>query len=742
MENIAFAETSPVDAGDQRHGETASLLGAFYIYGQMAQIFESAGEADLFLASIKTIEPDAALQKIAAEFDVKIAIRQCAVPQLVKRGLPAIVQGSDSRWFILAQQTDGQYLIQRPEEEQPELLSENDFLAIYSGKSLRIKGNSQASDLLKKFDVRWFIPEIARYKGLAPELLTASAVLQLFALVSPLFFQVVMDKVLVHQAVSTLDVLVTVLVAVAVFEILLQVLRQYMASRTASRIDARLGSKLYRHLVDLPLSYFKSRSVGVTVMRVNELNSIREFITGAANTLVIDLGFTFIFFAVMYYYSPLLTLIVAVSVPCYMAVSYFITAPLQARIEELSRDSSVNNAFLTESLTGIETVKALALEPGMIRRWEYQTRDFVHSNFKVQRLMQMSEGLIQIIQKVTMVLILWIGAQMVIALELSIGQLIAFNMMANHVSQPIIRLTQLWREFVQARVSVKLLGDVLNTVPEISDKHAAVPADVRGAVSLKDITFRYSPEHPPVFENLNMSIPAGHMVAFVGRSGSGKSTITRLIQKLYIPESGQVLLDGIDIATLNPVELRQAMSIVLQENFLFNRSVKDNIAIMSPSAPLADVVDAAKKAGAHEFILELKDGYDTILSEGGMSLSGGQRQRIAIARSLMSLPRVLIFDEATSALDDHSQAVIKNNMGMIRENRTVIMIAHRLSTVRDCDCIYVLDKGQIVEAGSHEELINRPDGAYRQLWQLQCSELSYEALNKDNLTGGTHEAGA
>ncbi len=555
-------------------------------------------------------------------------------------------------------------------------------------------------------------------------MLAASAILQLFALISPLFFQVVMDKVLVHNAVSTLDVLVTVLIAVAVFEILLQTLRQYLATRTAARIDAKLGSNLYRHLIDLPMSYFKSRSVGVTVMRVNELNAIREFITSTANTLIIDLAFTVIIFVVMFYYSPLLTLIVAASIPCYIVVSFFITGPLQKKVEDLGRDSAVNNSFLTEALTGVETVKALALESQMIRRWEYQTRDFVHSNFKVQELSQLSSALIQVISKVTMVLILWVGARKVIGLELSIGQLIAFNMMANHVSQPIIRLTELWRNFVQARVSVERLGDVLNTLPEVNTSQSGFQESPKGHITFQNVSFRYQQDGPSILDNISLNIPAGKMVAFVGKSGSGKSTITRLIQKLYVPEKGRVLLDGQNIAAVDPLQLRQSMSIVLQDNFLFNRSVRDNISIMNPAASLDEVVEAAKHAGAHEFILELQDGYDTILAEGGASVSGGQRQRIAIARSLLTSPTVLIFDEATSALDDHSQAIIKENMNTIRENRTVILIAHRLSTVRDCDCIFVLDNGRIVEAGSHDQLLEKQDGAYKDLWQLQKTELS------------------
>lgn len=714
---------------------TEDILGSFFVFGQLLQIFDDSSDFEESVKLFLGMPAKQALKAMVKPIGLKLVFKNIRPAKLDAKMLPLIIRDNDDRWFVLAQMPKGNFLIQRPDSSTPELLDEETFSALFSGEVAMITSAGATGGLIKKFDISWFLPELARYKGLALELLAASAMLQLLALISPLFFQVVMDKVLVHNAVSTLDVLVIVLVAVAVFEILLQTLRQYLATRTATRIDARLGSNLYRHLIDLPLAYFKSRPVGVTVMRVNELNSIREFITGAANTLVIDLGFTFIFFAVMYLYSPFLALIVGASIPCYMAVSYFITGPLQRKIEKLAQDSAVNNAFLTETLTGIETVKALALEAKMIRRWEYQTRDFVHSNFNVQQLMQLNASLVQIILKITMVLVLWIGARMVIDLQLSIGQLIAFNMMANHVSQPIIRLTELWRNFVQARVSVERLGDVLNTLPEISDQQQSPENVIRGELKLENITFRYAPDSAAILENFNLTIPAGKMVAFVGKSGSGKSTLTRLVQKLYVPETGKVFLDGKDIAELNPVALRQRMSIVLQENFLFNRSVRDNIAIMNPSVPLSEVVVAAKHAGAHEFILELKDGYDTVLAEGGSSLSGGQRQRIAIARSLMTDPSILIFDEATSALDDHSQALIKDNMQFIQQGRTVILIAHRLSTVRDCDCIYVLDKGKVIEFGSHDQLISQPQGAYRHLWDLQCSELSYESQPVNNVFG-------
>ncbi len=636
--------------------------------------------------------------------------------------LPLVFYSSSTNeWMILSSKSKDEYLIKSTRSTTPQVIKEEAFNDIWSNTYLKIKVKN---NLLKSFDIKWFIPELFEHKCIAIEILAASVIIEFLALITPLFFQVIFDKVIVHNALSTLDVLIFVLIFVSFLEITQKTLRQYLANHTATKIDTKLGSKLYKHLLELPLIYFKSRSIGITVTRVNELNSIREFITGSANTLIIDLSFSIIFFMVMYYYSPFLTLIVALSIPCYITFSWLITAPLQKQIEILYRDAAINTSFLTETLIGIETVKSLSLEPRIIRKWEYQTKDFVYSNYKVQNMMALSSMIVQIIQKVTMVLVLWIGSKLVINLEISIGQLIAFNMMANHVSQPIIRLTELWRDFVQAKVSLDRLGDVLNHTREVNQDQNKNIKDIKGDIAFNQVTFRYEPQLSPIINNFNIKIPNGKMIAFVGPSGSGKSTIARLIQKLYIPEQGSITLDSVNITEINPESLRKHIGIVLQDNFLFNKTVRENISIHNPSASLEEVVAASKMSGSHDFILKLKDGYDTVISEGGQSLSGGQRQRIAIARCLISDPKVIIFDEATSALDDESQRLIHENMESIRHQRTIIYIAHRLSTVVDCDQIYVLNNGQIVETGSHQDLLKINSGMYQRLWRLQSSSLS------------------
>ncbi len=570
-----------------------------------------------------------------------------------------------------------------------------------------------------KFDISWFIPAILKYKHLLRDVILASFFIQLFALVTPLFFQVMIDKVLVHKGLTTLDVLAFGLIVISVFDVLLNGLRNYLFTHTTNRVDVTLGAKLYHHLTQLPIAYFISRQVGNTVARVRELDTIRNFITSSALTLVIDLFFTVVFFAVMYFYSPTLTWIVLGSIPFYVALSVYITPILRRRLDEKFRRGAENQAFLTESIAGIETVKAMAVEPQMQRRWEENLAGYVAASFKANNLGNIAGQISQLINKVVTVLILWVGATLVMRNDLSIGQLIAFNMIAGRVSGPILKLVQLWQDFQQAGISIERLGDILNTPtePGHNPNRTTLPR-VQGRVTFDNVSFRYGPDQPDILRQLSLEVKPGEVVGIVGRSGSGKSTLTKLIQRLYLPESGRVLVDGIDLAQMEPAWLRRQVGVVLQENRLFNRSVKDNIALVDPSLPMERVVQAAKLAGAHDFIVELSEGYDTLVGEQGASLSGGQRQRIAIARALITNPRILIFDEATSALDYESERIIQENMRHICRGRTVFIIAHRLSTVRHADRILVVDKGRIVESGPHDQLLEQ-DGYYARLHSYQ-----------------------
>jgi len=652
------------------------------------------------------------LSALGKENQVQIKLSRLKFKKLDNQQVPLAFKQKSGGYVVLARLSDDQALIQIMGENNPSIISRDELAAQWSGDIIQVLGPAL------RFDVSWFIPEFIRHRKLLGEVLFFSLMLQLLALVTPLFFQVVMDKVLVHNALVTLDVLVIVLVIVGIFEVVLKGIREYLFVHTSSRIDIRLGVKLFRHLLGLPLLYFKHRQVGAIITRVQELDSIRDFLTGSMLILCVDVLFTFVFFGVMYWISPILTLIVLVSLPFYFFLASWTTNPLQTRIEAQFQTAAINTSFLNESVSGAETVKSLAIEPQMQRKWEGQTQEMVSAGFNTQTLNGFISHCVMLLQKVTSVGIIWVGANLVMSLEITIGQLIAFNMMASHVSQPIAKLVELWQQFIQTRVAVDKLGDMLNlpTEQELANYYPATPLD--GNIELSNLSFRYQPNEPNVLNNIHLSIKAGESLGIVGPSGSGKSTLARVLMKLFIPSEGDLLLDGLPLSKFSPEYLRSQIGVVLQENYLFHQSVRENIALKDPSASLDDVVASAKLAGAHEFILQLPKGYDSILAEGGSSLSGGQRQRIAIARALMANPRILIFDEATSALDDKSQSLIQNNMKSICAGRTVITIAHRLTTVRHCDRIITLDKGRITESGNHDELLAL-NGTYAGLWQLQ-----------------------
>ncbi len=657
--------------------------------------------------------------RVAKDLGLKARLLATNWSRLAKTPLPAIAVLRDGGFLILGKVGDKDALIQHPLSPRPTLMPRSELEAIWDGRLVLMTRRSGLLDLSRRFDITWFLGAVHKYRRLLGEVLIASFFLQLFALVSPLFFQVVVDKVLVHRSVSTLEVLVVGLVAISVFETILGILRTYVFSHTTNRIDVELGARLFRHLVALPIAYFQSRRVGDSVARVRELENIRNFLTSSALTLVIDLFFTFVFVAVMFFYSPLLTAIVLAAFPLYIAISAVATPLFRRRLDEKFKRGAENQAFLVESVTGIETLKAMAVEPQMQRRWEEQLAGYVAASFRVISLGNTSSQAVQLVNKLMTAATLYYGALLVIDGSLSVGELVAFTMLSGRASAPVLRLAQIWQDFHQARLSIARLGDILNTVPETAFKptRAALPA-IRGDVAFEHVTFRYRVDGPEVLHDINLSVPAGQVVGIVGASGSGKSTFAKLIQRLYVPESGRVLVDGVDLAMVDTAWLRRQVGIVLQDNILFNSSVRENIALADPAMPMERIVAAATLAGAHDFILELPDNYDAIIGERGSSLSGGQRQRIAIARALATDPRILIFDEATSALDYESERVIQQNMDRIAKGRTVFIIAHRLSTVRAADRIITIERGRVVEDGTHDELI-RTGGRYATLFRLQ-----------------------
>jgi subfamily B ATP-binding cassette protein HlyB/CyaB len=654
----------------------------------------------------------------ARKLGLKAKAVQLDAARLAKTPLPLLAQGSDGEFFVIARVDGDRVLIQDPVVGRPEVVSIAVLSARWAGSAVLFTSRASEAGSLAKFDFTWFIPAVVKYRKLLGEVLLVSLCLQIIGLVSPMFFQVVMDKVLVHHGLTTLDVIAAGLFIVTLFEVALTTLRGYVFAHTTSRIDVELGARLFRHLIQLPMAYFQARRVGDSVARVRELENIRSFLTGNAITIVLDLGFSGVFFTVMFFYSVKLTIIVLASIPCYVGLSLIFTPILRARLNDKFARNAENQAFLVESLSGVDTIKSMAVEPQLIRRWDNQLAAYVQSGFRAASISTFAGGGVTLVSKLVTVATMWFGARAVMDNELTVGQLVAFNMLSNQVASPIMRLAQLWTDFQQTGLSVQRLGDVLNTPTEVSTAKAALPP-IQGRVELSEVTFRYTPEGREILREVSLCAEPGEVIGLVGRSGSGKSTLTRLIQRMYVPERGRVLIDGMDLALVDSTSLRRQVGVVLQENVLFNRTIRENIALVDPGVPLERVLEVAKLAGAHEFIMDLPEGYDTMVGEHGSTLSGGQRQRIAIARALLGNPRILIFDEATSALDYESERIIQDNMRDICKGRTVFIIAHRLSAVRDANRILVMDRGRVVEEGSHRELLGRPNGAYAQLHSLQ-----------------------
>lgn len=659
-----------------------------------------------------------ALLLAAKRIGLKARFAGVAAERLERAAMPALAWRSDGRHVVVAKVNADQVLIQSLETNRPQVMSRSQFEESYEGRLMLVTSRASVLGELAKFDFRWFVPAVVKYRRILAEVFVVSLFIQLFALITPLFFQVVMDKVLVHHGMTTLEVIAVGLLAIAVFDVTLNGLRTYVFSHTTSKIDVELGARLFRHILNLPLAYFESRRAGETVARVRELENIRNFLTGQALTSVLDLLFTGVFLAVMFYYSPWLTLIVVLSLPVYALWSAAITPVLRRRLDEKFTRGAENQSFLVEAVNGIGTIKATAVDPRIARTWDDQLAGYVGAGFRVTRLANVGQQGVQLVQKLVGIGVLFFGARLVIDGKLTVGQLIAFNMLSGQVAAPIVRLAQLWQDFQQVGISVERLGDILNTRTEIPGSRVTLPP-IHGRVTFDKVGFRYRPDTAEVLSEIDLDITPGEVIGIVGRSGSGKSTLTKLVQRLYVPERGRVLIDGHDLALADPAWLRRQLGVVLQENFLFNRSIRENIALGDPGMPLERVIHAAQLAGAHDFILQLPEGYDTAVGDNGTGLSGGQRQRIAIARALVGNPRILVLDEATSALDYESEHAVMQNMRAICQGRTVLIIAHRLSTVRRANRIVVVEQGRIVETGTHADLVDRPGGQYAHLYKLQ-----------------------
>ena len=661
------------------------------------------------------------LVRIAKNASFKIKQKNIKVKDIYpKYPLPAILQLKDDSYIVLlsVKPEENLALILCPPEKQPKSISIEELQDKINPTVLVLRHKLMNDQV--QFGFKWFFEEILKYKKIVGQVLLGSFVIQLFGLVTPLFTQVILDKVLVHRSLSTLNVLGIAFLIVAIFEFLLNLSRNYIFIHTTNKIDAKLGSKLFKHLFKLYFIYFSKRQVGNIAARVRELDRIREFITNKSVSVIIDLFFSVVFLAIMLLYSVKLTLISLLFLSITAILYLTITPELRAKLEEKFQMGAHSNSYLVETVTGVQTIKSLAIEGSIYKKWEEKLGKYIKASFNLSVIMNFAGSLSNLLQKLMTISILYVGVCLVIENKLTIGQLIAFQMFAGQFSAPMLRLVNLWNEFQQTLLAVDRIGDILNSPIENQSENAITLPSIQGDIKIDKLSFKYDVDSPNVLSNINLHIPAGAKVGFVGRSGSGKSTLTKLIQRLYYSTEGTVYIDGIDIRNMNPMWLRTHIGVVLQENYLFSGTIRENIVLPRPNVPMETVINVAKIAGAHDFIAKLPKGYDTEVGERGSSLSGGQKQRIAIARALISNPKILIFDEATSALDYESERIIRDNLNMITKGRTTIIVAHRLSTIKGCDFIVCFDDGKIVEAGPEEDLL-KINGYYKHMYDSQSA---------------------
>lgn len=685
------------------------------------QFASHAGEASGALGLGRVLQM---LHALGFEAQLRKGARQ-SVPEAA---FPALMPTKDGQLMLVGRiegdSSEAPVVLQLAGETQPRQATLAEFEALFADQwiaaTLALPQGGQAGDAAGgggRFGVAWFWQSLQKYKALMGEILLASLFVQIIALVTPLIFQVVIDKVLTNRTLSTLDVMVLALLGVSIFEVVLGAMRHYLLSHTTNRVDVELGARLFSHLLHLPLAYFESRRSGDTVARVRELENARNFLTGQALTSWLDLLFAVVYLAVMFYYSPTLTLVVLAALPVFFGASALVTPLLRKKLEDKFALGAENQAYLVETVTSMETLKSHAVEPRWQRDWETRLSSYVNTAFESGHMANATNQFISLASKVLTVALLWLGARQVIDGDLTVGGLIAFNMLSGRVNAPILKLSSLWQDFTQMKVSIKRLADIMDAQPEPAFRpHRSRPPAVQGRVTFEHVNFRYAPKAPLVLNDLSFEVRPGEVIGLVGVSGAGKTTLMRLVQRLYTPESGRILIDGVDLNLVDTSWLRRQMGVVGQDTLLFNRSVRDNIALADPRLGMDAVTRAAQLAGAHDFILQLPDGYDTVVGDRGGRLSGGQRARIAIARALATEPQLLLLDEATASLDYESERLVHDNMAAIAKGRTVFIVAHRLSTLRLADRILVLDGGRLVEAGNHASLIHT-DGRYASLYK-------------------------
>jgi ATP-binding cassette, subfamily B, bacterial HlyB/CyaB len=607
------------------------------------------------------------------------------------------------------------------EQQEPLPIARDSFCEQWDGTVLLAKRKFGLFDRDRPFGFLYFLPELAREARIFRQCAIAALMVQLLAIAVPVFFQILVDKVLVHEGYATLYVLSVGIVVTLLFDAVFSYLRRFLLLYATNRVDVRLGIRTFAHLLGLPISFFEQRTAGVIVKHVQQVERIREFLTGRLFLSLLDGMALFVFIPILLLYSAKLTLVVLAFACCIMLVIGLLVGPYRRRLSALYDAEGARQGLIVESVHGIHTLKSLAIEPVQRRVWEERLAQVVNLRFGVDRISTVAQAAVGLLEKLMTVAIVCIGTIDVFAGSLSVGALIAFNMLAGRVSGPLVQFANMVHEYQDVALSVRMLGEVMNHKPEQPLGSGGLRPEIKGRIEFEDIRFRYTADAPVALDGVSFSVPENSVLGIVGRSGSGKTTVTRLMQGLYGVQFGIIRVDGLDIRELDLAHLRRSIGVVLQDNFLFRGTVRDNIAITDRSATFAEVVKAAQLAGAEEFIERLPRGFNTLIEENGANLSGGQKQRIAIARALLTNPKILIFDEATSALDPDSEMIIRNNLRRMAKGRTVIIVSHRLSTLTGADSIFVIERGKLADSGRHDQLLSRCT-IYRHLWNQQTRQ--------------------
>ncbi|MEO5379092.1 MAG: peptidase domain-containing ABC transporter [Magnetococcus sp. DMHC-6] len=675
--------------------------------------------------ALGTTEPDSrTLVRMATELGLKAKYVTLTWDELTRlQGVyPVLVRLTNGNSVVVAgtRQDQGAVAIFDPlANTQGLLVLERDaFLSKWQGEALLIKRHYALSDVQQPFGIRWFIPEILRQGKVFRNIAVAAVVMMVLALAVPIFFQLVIDKVLVHHSDATLQILTGGIVTVLLFNAVFSWLRQLLSLYATNKIDIRLATRTFAHLLSLPIDYFDLSTSGVTVRHMQQVDKIRQFLTSRLLFTLLDAVGLFVFIPLLFFYSVKLTFLTLLITALIAVVIFVVIGPFRRGLLDLYNAEAQRQGFLVETIQGMRTVKASAIEPVKRRHWEQKSAQAVRMHFRVGKISITAQAMVQFLEQMLTVSVIYFGATDVFSKELTVGALVAFQMLAGRVVTPLVQIVALVQEYQETALSVSMLATVMNHPPERPAGRAGLTPILRGRIELQQVSFRYGSSASPVVDRVNMNLPAGTLLGLVGRSGSGKSTLTKLIQGMYSIQEGIIRLDGVDLREIDLAHLRRQIGVVLQENFLFRGTVRENIGVTKPDASLDEIAQAAHLAGAVEFIERLPHGYETLLEENGANLSGGQKQRLALARALLSKPPILILDEATSSLDPESESMVMDNLARIAAGRTVILVSHRLATLTLCQGIAVMDNGRIIALDTHANLLEKCN-LYRHLWDKQ-----------------------